>query len=566
MKYLNIDSKYKILEVLGKGSFSKVYKVAEIGTNNIFALKVVEISNLKEKEKLNSFKETSILSKINSPYIIKFIEAFINTKDNTLCLIMEYAESGDLSELIKSYRNKKKRFTEEEIINFSEQVLMGLNHLHSENVFHRDLKSANIFLSKDNVKIGDFNVSIVVVKNQFAYTQTGTPFYAAPEIWRDEPYNYKVDIWAFGCILYEMCMLRPPFISENAENLNKKIQKAIIGEWDNYYNSNILSIIKECFNINYYKRPDSQDLLNTINSKLKNNKENLTKLKTSQDSKQLSELKLNFLKSNKSSCKGPINKPELPNKFVIKEKNKNNYSKINNPIRKSNPKNPITNNASKIISINNYSNISRDTKHRASSNSTNYKTKLLKNIKIDNLVKKSQEIYLKNKYLINIKQSNSKITQKNTKLSSLEKKIKNYKIIANVKQKPLTAQNYYNNLNSFKIKSPFIIKKNMNDQARRIQTSQYTNIPGKTNIINSLDNKKFLFEKLNKIRSKKLPDIILTSQINSIQNKIKLNKLSAIQLNKNRIKSSNLINKCNYDSYNLRRNIILKSAVYNLNK
>ena len=75
---------------------------------------------------------------------------------------------------------------------------------------HRDLKSANIFKTADGYKLGDLNVSKVVAGN-LAYTQTGTPYYASPEVWRDEPYDSKSDIWSLGCIVFEMAMLRPPY-------------------------------------------------------------------------------------------------------------------------------------------------------------------------------------------------------------------------------------------------------------------------------------------------------------------------------------------------------------------
>lgn len=64
-------------------------------------------------------------------------------------------------------------------------------------IMHRDLKSANIFISGGIYKLGDLNVS-KIVKNKLAYTQTGTPYYASPEVWRDEPYDNKSDIWSLG--------------------------------------------------------------------------------------------------------------------------------------------------------------------------------------------------------------------------------------------------------------------------------------------------------------------------------------------------------------------------------
>ena len=87
------------------------------------------------------------------------------------------------------------------------------------------MKSANIFLYKDyNAKLGDLNVS-KVAKKGLLYTQTGTPYYASPEVWKDQPYDSKSDIWSLGCVLYEMITLRPPFRAENMEGLCNRVIK-----------------------------------------------------------------------------------------------------------------------------------------------------------------------------------------------------------------------------------------------------------------------------------------------------------------------------------------------------
>jgi NIMA (never in mitosis gene a)-related kinase len=94
----------------------------------------------------------------------------------------------------------------------------GLKSLHDKNILHRDLKCANIFLNKDgSVKLGDLNVSKVAKYGGLLFTQTGTPYYASPEVWRDQPYDYKSDIWSLGCVLYEMVTLEPPFKSQNMD-------------------------------------------------------------------------------------------------------------------------------------------------------------------------------------------------------------------------------------------------------------------------------------------------------------------------------------------------------------
>lgn len=86
-------------------------------------------------------------------------------------------------------------------------MMQGLKQLHDKKIVHRDIKCANVFLMKDgDLKLGDLNVS-KVAKQGMLQTQTGTPYYASPEVWNDKPYDLKSDIWSAGCVLYEMIML-----------------------------------------------------------------------------------------------------------------------------------------------------------------------------------------------------------------------------------------------------------------------------------------------------------------------------------------------------------------------
>ena len=95
------------------------------------------------------------------------------------------------------------------------QMVKGLKALHARKILHRDLKSANVFLYKDGtVKLGDLNVS-KVAKKGLLYTQTGTPYYASPEVWKDQPYDARSDIWSLGCVLYEAATLKPPFTAND---------------------------------------------------------------------------------------------------------------------------------------------------------------------------------------------------------------------------------------------------------------------------------------------------------------------------------------------------------------
>lgn len=119
----------------------------------------------------------------------------------------------------------------------------GLHSLHDRKILHRDLKCANVFITSDNVyKLGDLNVS-KVLKKDMALTQTGTPYYASPEVWKDKPYNSKSDMWSLGCVLYEMAALKPPFNANDLQGLYKKVCAGIFERIPPIYTNDLATVI-----------------------------------------------------------------------------------------------------------------------------------------------------------------------------------------------------------------------------------------------------------------------------------------------------------------------------------
>ena len=156
---------FEFRENLGKGSFGSVYIVKRKENQKIYAMKRVTLMNLGEKEKQNSFNEVRLLASLSHPNIIGYKEAFFDQKSSTLNIVMEYADDGDLSTKIKNNIKRHVQFDENTIWNILIQILEGINYLHKSKIIHRDLKSANIFLTKKGiVKIGDLNVSIIAKK------------------------------------------------------------------------------------------------------------------------------------------------------------------------------------------------------------------------------------------------------------------------------------------------------------------------------------------------------------------------------------------------------------------
>ena len=132
------------------------------------------------------------------------------------------------------------------------------------NIIHRDLKSANIFLGEDGgVKIGDLNVSKVMMDGM-CETQTGTPYYASPEVWKDEPYDMKSDIWAAGVILYEMTCGRLPFKADDIEGLYKKVVRGVYEKVGGGYSAELAGMIRGMLQVAPQSRPDCEKILGMI--------------------------------------------------------------------------------------------------------------------------------------------------------------------------------------------------------------------------------------------------------------------------------------------------------------
>ena len=178
---------FEKLSDLGKGSFGSVYKVKRKKDGKIYAMKKVDMSRLNNKEKENSLNEVRILASVNNQNVVSYKDAFYDLESNSLCIVMEYADDGDLESKINKNEKSKVTFSEDEIWRIFIGLALGLKSLHDKNIMHRDLKTQNLFLNKKNmVKLGDFGTARVLSNEEsFAMSVVGTPYYISPEIIRN---------------------------------------------------------------------------------------------------------------------------------------------------------------------------------------------------------------------------------------------------------------------------------------------------------------------------------------------------------------------------------------------
>ncbi|KAI3820514.1 hypothetical protein L1987_08062 [Smallanthus sonchifolius] len=185
--------------VIGRGSSATVY-LATTAAGDPFAVKSRELST-----SVSLQKEQQILSQLNSPNIISYKGYDISYNNNTPMynLHMEYAPGGTISDTIKKHGGS---LDESLIRSYTHQILLGLDHLHSNNLVHCDIKCQNILVGENGVKIGDLGCARLV-ENRGGATGTafsGTPVFMAPEVVRGEEQGFAADVWALGCVVIEM--------------------------------------------------------------------------------------------------------------------------------------------------------------------------------------------------------------------------------------------------------------------------------------------------------------------------------------------------------------------------
>ncbi|KAF2873035.1 kinase-like domain-containing protein [Massariosphaeria phaeospora] len=282
------DDKYDVLEKIGHGSFGIIRKVKRKSDGYILCRKEISYSRMSPKEREQLHAELSILKELRHPNIVAYFEREHLKMSQDLHLYMEYCGNGDLGRVIKRLDETKQLAEEDFVWSVFSQIVSALYRCHygenppatdrhvmgrapdarphggsTQMILHRDLKPENIFLDADNsVKLGDFGLSKIIQSHDFASTYVGTPFYMSPEICKAEKYGPHSDIWALGCIIYELCTKQPPFNAKTHWDLIQKIKAGRYQKIPSCYSPELANVIASCLQIFPSSRPDTAQLLN----------------------------------------------------------------------------------------------------------------------------------------------------------------------------------------------------------------------------------------------------------------------------------------------------------------
>mmetsp|Transcript_17043 Transcript_17043/g.36817 ORF Transcript_17043/g.36817 Transcript_17043/m.36817 type:complete len:694 (-) Transcript_17043:512-2593(-) len=254
--------RYKVLKRIGVGTYGSAYLVClKKDTNQQYVLKKIKLDDANEKERVQAETEVTVLAQLDHPLVLGYVDHFMYK--GHMCIVTDYCESGDLYQWLRSRSGGKSPMMEGQILELLVQILLAIQYVHSRNILHRDLKTQNIFLTKEgNIKLGDFGISRPLNSTlDLASTLIGTPYYMSPEVMSSMPYDFKSDMWSLGCCLYEMMSGKHAFDATDMSSLVLKIMRGEHLPIPSHFSPDLRDLAKSLLSKNPKQRPSTEQCL-----------------------------------------------------------------------------------------------------------------------------------------------------------------------------------------------------------------------------------------------------------------------------------------------------------------
>uniref|UniRef100_A0A672IMH9 Serine/threonine-protein kinase PLK4 n=1 Tax=Salarias fasciatus TaxID=181472 RepID=A0A672IMH9_SALFA len=218
---------FKVLTLLGKGSFACVYRAKSVKTGLEVAIKTIDKKAMHKAGMVQRVtNEVEIQCRLKHPSILELYNYFEDS--NYVYLVLEMCHNGEMSRYLKE---RKMPFSEEEARHFMHQIVKGMLYLHTHGILHRDLTLSNLLLTSSmNIKIADFGLATQLkLPNEKHFTMCGTPNYISPEVATRSAHGLESDVWSLGCMFYAFLMGRPPF---DTDTVKHTLSKVVLGEYE----------------------------------------------------------------------------------------------------------------------------------------------------------------------------------------------------------------------------------------------------------------------------------------------------------------------------------------------
>ncbi|XP_042356593.1 serine/threonine-protein kinase PLK4 isoform X2 [Plectropomus leopardus] len=218
---------FKVLTLLGKGSFACVYRAKSVKTGLEVAIKTIDKKAMHKAGMVQRVtNEVEIQCRLKHPSILELYNYFEDS--NYVYLVLEMCHNGEMSRYLKE---RKMAFSEDEARHFMHQIVKGMLYLHTHGILHRDLTLSNLLLTSNmNIKIADFGLATQLkLPNEKHFTMCGTPNYISPEVATRSAHGLESDVWSLGCMFYAFLMGRPPF---DTDTVKHTLSKVVLGDYE----------------------------------------------------------------------------------------------------------------------------------------------------------------------------------------------------------------------------------------------------------------------------------------------------------------------------------------------
>jgi protein-serine/threonine kinase len=255
-----VTSLYRRLEAIGRGNFGVVYKGVNLETKQVVAIKVLNLDTV-EDEVLDVQHEIAVLSQLSQSdahNITKYYGSYLY--GTRLWIIMDLCAGGSVRTLLKPGAIEEKY-----IAVLARELLTALVYIHKEGIIHRDIKAANVLITKEGrVRLCDFGVAAEITTNKLKRsTIVGTPYWMAPEVITEGAlYNTKADIWSLGVTIYEIATGNPPYADQEAMRAIMLIPRQKPARLEgSQYSPALKDFVAQCLDENPNERPSAEELM-----------------------------------------------------------------------------------------------------------------------------------------------------------------------------------------------------------------------------------------------------------------------------------------------------------------
>lgn len=268
------ERRYEKLRTIGSGTFGTAHLVRRRGdppaprglSERRLVLKKIRLARMTDAQRAQSYEEMALLMRFQCPGVLRHVESWVE-RGCYVCVVTAFYERGDLLAQLQAARN------DDAVAGFDESLLAewlvavgtGLEQMHAAGCLHRDVKSSNIFLGADGLPaLGDFGLACQLPEGETLAQPgecVGTPNYMSPELVQDRPYGDKSDVWALGCVFFELTALKPAFMAFDMRGLKAKIVAAKLPALPQEYSSEWRSLVRSMLAADPQRRPSMREVL-----------------------------------------------------------------------------------------------------------------------------------------------------------------------------------------------------------------------------------------------------------------------------------------------------------------